>query len=97
MVLPVVAWEVVWWRQAAGTSPAAAARPAPRRLPETAYTTAPKTMIEKTLMTRSTTIALVDRVISVFSIIVFGAIVYAVSGKRRGAGLAAAAGDVPAA
>ncbi len=43
-------------------------------------------------VTEATTIALVDRVISVFSIIVFGAIVYALSGKRRGAGLTQPAG-----
>ncbi len=42
-------------------------------------------------ITEATTIALLDRVISVFSIIVIGAIVYAVSGKRRGTGLALAA------
>ncbi len=38
-------------------------------------------------VTEATTIALVDRVISVFSIILFGSIVYAISGKRRGDGL----------
>jgi len=38
------------------------------------------------------TIVIVDRVISVFSIIVLGAILYAVSGKRRGAGLAPGSG-----
>ena len=38
-------------------------------------------------LTEATTIALLDRVISVFSIIVLGSIVYAISGKRRGAGL----------
>jgi len=48
-------------------------------------------------LTEATTIAVVDRVISVFSIIVFGAIVYAVSGKRRGAGLRAASAEGPAA
>ncbi len=38
-------------------------------------------------VTEATTIALVDRVISVFSIIVLGSLLYVVSGKRRGAGL----------
>lgn len=40
----------------------------------------------------ATTIALVDRTISVFSIIVLGSLAYAVSPKRRGAGLREAAG-----
>jgi len=39
-------------------------------------------------LTEATTIALVDRTISVFSIIVIGSIAYAISAKRRGAGLA---------
>jgi uncharacterized protein (TIRG00374 family) len=43
-------------------------------------------------LTEATTIALVDRTISVFSIIVLGSIAYAVSGKRRGAGLSEGAG-----
>lgn len=38
-------------------------------------------------VTEATTIALVDRVISVFSIIVIGSILYLVSGKRKGMGL----------
>jgi len=38
-------------------------------------------------VTEATTIALVDRVISVFSIIVLGSILYLVSGKRKGEGL----------
>jgi uncharacterized protein (TIRG00374 family) len=38
-------------------------------------------------ITEATTIALVDRVISVLSIIVLGSIAYAVSSKRRGGGL----------
>ena len=38
-------------------------------------------------LTEATTIALVDRTISVFSIIVLGSIAYAISGKRRGRGL----------
>jgi hypothetical protein len=42
-------------------------------------------------VTEATTIALVDRVISVFSIIALGSLLYVVSGKRRGAGLAAPA------
>lgn len=37
--------------------------------------------------TEAATIVIVDRLISVFSIIVFGGILYVVSGKRRGAGL----------
>lgn len=40
-------------------------------------------------ITEATTIALVDRTISVFSIIVLGSLAYAVSPKRRGAGLRA--------
>lgn len=43
-------------------------------------------------LTEATTIALVDRAISVFSIIVLGSIAYAVSPKRRGAGLRVPAG-----
>jgi hypothetical protein len=39
-------------------------------------------------LTEATTIALLDRTISVFSIIVFGSIAYVVSDKRRGAGVA---------
>jgi uncharacterized membrane protein YbhN (UPF0104 family) len=38
-------------------------------------------------ITEATTIALVDRAISVFSIIVIGSLFYVVSAKRRGAGL----------
>ena len=40
------------------------------------------------------TIVIVDRLISVFSIIVIGGILYVVSGKRRGAGLAPGSGPV---
>jgi uncharacterized protein (TIRG00374 family) len=40
----------------------------------------------------ATTIALVDRTISVLSIIVFGSIAYSLSSKRRGAGLSGAPG-----
>ena len=47
-------------------------------------------------VTEATTIALVDRVISVFSIILFGSIVYAISGKRRGDGLGGAVEAEPA-
>lgn len=47
-------------------------------------------------VTEATTIALVDRVISVFSIILLGSIAYAVSGKRRGAGLSGAEAGTPA-
>jgi hypothetical protein len=47
-------------------------------------------------LTEATTIALVDRTISVFSIIVFGSIAYAVSGKRRGEGVAGAQLGSPA-
>ncbi len=43
-------------------------------------------------VTEATTIALVDRAISVFSIIVLGSIAYAFSPKRRGAGLRVPAG-----
>jgi uncharacterized protein (TIRG00374 family) len=45
----------------------------------------------------ATAIALLDRVISVFSIIVFGSIAYAVSSKPRGLGRIAEAGDGAAA
>ena len=38
-------------------------------------------------LAEATAIALLDRVISVFSVIVFGAILYAISGKPRGEGL----------
>jgi glycosyltransferase 2 family protein len=43
--------------------------------------------------TEAATIVVVDRVISVFSIIVLGGILYVVSGKRRGAGLAPGSGS----
>jgi uncharacterized protein (TIRG00374 family) len=45
------------------------------------------TLVYKIPLPEATAIALLDRVISVFSVIVFGSILYAVSGKRRGAGL----------
>lgn len=48
-------------------------------------------------LTEATTIALVDRVISVFSIILLGSIAYAISGKRRGEGLSVPAEADPAA
>ncbi|MHB8891415.1 MAG: lysylphosphatidylglycerol synthase transmembrane domain-containing protein [Candidatus Limnocylindrales bacterium] len=48
-------------------------------------------------LTEATTIALVDRVISVFSIILIGSIAYAISGKRRGEGLSGPAEADPAA
>ncbi len=44
--------------------------------------------------TEAATIVIVDRLISVFSIIVLGGILYVVSGKRRGAGLAPGSGPV---
>jgi uncharacterized protein (TIRG00374 family) len=43
----------------------------------------------------ATTIALVDRTISVLSIIVLGSIAYSLSSKRRGAGLAGVPGPDP--
>jgi uncharacterized protein (TIRG00374 family) len=43
----------------------------------------------------ATTIALVDRTISVLSIIVLGSIAYSISPKRRGAGLSGAPGSDP--
>jgi uncharacterized protein (TIRG00374 family) len=43
----------------------------------------------------ATTIALVDRAISVFSIIILGSIAYSISPKRRGAGLSGAPGPDP--
>ena len=46
-------------------------------------------------MTEATTIALVDRVISVFSIVVIGSILYVFSDKRKGLGLSEPA-EVPA-
>jgi glycosyltransferase 2 family protein len=45
--------------------------------------------------TEATTIVLVDRVISVFSIIVFGSILYVFSGKRKGEGLSPVNGVAP--
>jgi uncharacterized protein (TIRG00374 family) len=45
--------------------------------------------------TEATAIALVDRAISVLSIIVIGSIAYALSSKRRGAGIAGAAPPAP--
>ncbi|MEI7744443.1 MAG: hypothetical protein WCK58_11945, partial [Chloroflexota bacterium] len=45
-------------------------------------------------LTDATTIALVDRTISVFSIILFGSMLYVVSSLRRGRGLAPGSGDV---
>ncbi|HYO42200.1 MAG TPA: lysylphosphatidylglycerol synthase transmembrane domain-containing protein [Candidatus Limnocylindrales bacterium] len=45
------------------------------------------TVVYKVPLAEATAIALLDRVISVFSVIVFGAILYAVSGKPKGAGL----------
>ena len=44
--------------------------------------------------TQAATIVIVDRLISVFSIIVIGGILYVVSGKRRGAGLAPGSGPM---
>ncbi len=44
--------------------------------------------------TEAATIVIVDRVISVFSVIVLGSLLYAVSGKRRGVGLAPGSGPV---
>ena len=46
-------------------------------------------------VTEATTIVLVDRVISVFSIIVFGSILYIFSGKRKGEGLSPVKGAAP--
>jgi uncharacterized protein (TIRG00374 family) len=46
------------------------------------------TIVYKVPLPEATAIALLDRVISVFSVIVFGSILYAVSGKPRGEGLA---------
>lgn len=43
---------------------------------------------------QAATIVIVDRLISVFSIIVLGGILYVVSGKRRGAGLATGSGPL---
>jgi uncharacterized membrane protein YbhN (UPF0104 family) len=40
--------------------------------------------------TEAATIALVDRAISVLSVIILGSIAYALSSKRRGAGLSGA-------
>jgi uncharacterized protein (TIRG00374 family) len=49
------------------------------------------TLVYNFTPTEAGAIALVDRAISVFSIVIFGSIAYAVSPKRRGAGLRAAA------
>jgi hypothetical protein len=48
-------------------------------------------------LTEATTIAVLDRVISVFSIIVIGSMLYLVSGKRRGEGLSRPEAPAPAA
>jgi glycosyltransferase 2 family protein len=60
------------------------------------------TVVYKVPLPEATAIALLDRVISVFSVIVFGSILYLVSGKPRGRGIkgwvpgsAAAAGSAP--
>ncbi len=45
------------------------------------------TLVYGVPLAEATAIALLDRVISVFSVIVFGSILYTVSGKRRGEGL----------
>jgi len=45
------------------------------------------TLVYGVPLPEATAIALLDRVISVFSVIVFGAILYAISGKPRGEGL----------
>jgi hypothetical protein len=45
------------------------------------------TLVYGVPLAEATAIALLDRVISVFSVIVFGAILYAISGKPRGDGL----------
>ena len=54
------------------------------------------TVVYKVPLPEATAIALLDRVISVFSVIVFGSILYAVSGKPRGEGLSAPAETDPA-
>ncbi|HSP17919.1 MAG TPA: lysylphosphatidylglycerol synthase transmembrane domain-containing protein, partial [Myxococcaceae bacterium] len=45
------------------------------------------TVVYKVPLAEATAIALLDRVISVFSVIVFGSLLYLVSGKPKGAGL----------
>jgi uncharacterized protein (TIRG00374 family) len=50
------------------------------------------TLAYKVPAQEAATIVVVDRLISVFSIIVLGGILYVVSGKRRGAGLASGSG-----
>ena len=45
------------------------------------------TIVYGVALPEATAIALLDRVISVFSVIVLGALLYAISGKPRGAGL----------
>jgi glycosyltransferase 2 family protein len=52
------------------------------------------TFVYKIPLPEATAIALLDRVISVFSVIVIGSILYAVSGKRRGEGLTHTQGAV---
>jgi uncharacterized protein (TIRG00374 family) len=47
------------------------------------------TLVYKVPLPEATAIALLDRVISVFSVIVFGSILYAISGKPKGEGLSA--------
>ena len=53
------------------------------------------TVVYKVPLAEATAIALMDRVISVFSVIVFGAILYAVSGKPKGAGLSSHPAKAP--
>ena len=46
------------------------------------------TVVYKVPLAEATAIALLDRVISVFSVIIFGSILYVFSGKPKGAGIA---------
>ena len=55
------------------------------------------TVVYGVSLPEATAIALLDRVISVFSVIVFGSILYAISGKPRGEGLSVPAKTDPAA
>ncbi len=45
------------------------------------------TLVYQVPLPEATAIALLDRVISVFSVILFGSILYAISGKPKGEGL----------
>jgi uncharacterized protein (TIRG00374 family) len=53
------------------------------------------TLVYGVPLPEATAIALLDRVISVFSVIIFGSILYLISGKPKGEGLSPVAGPAP--